>query len=89
MKILVVGSINMDLVTYMPHLPKRGETSFGTDFMKNPGGKGANQACAASLLNADVTMLGAVGSDAFGKELISCLKKNNVKPKINANCKSK
>ena len=41
MKILVVGSINMDLVTYMPHLPKRGETSFGTDFIKNPGGKGA------------------------------------------------
>ena len=82
MKILVVGSINMDLVTYMPHLPKRGETSFGTDFIKNPGGKGANQACAAALLNADVTMLGAVGSDVFGKELISCLENNKVKPKI-------
>lgn len=82
MKILIVGSINMDLVTYMPHLPKRGETSFGTDFMKNPGGKGANQACAAALLNANVTMLGSVGSDVFGKELISCLKKNNVKPQI-------
>ena len=82
MKILVVGSINMDLVTYMPHLPQRGETSFGRDFMKNPGGKGANQACAAALLNADVTMLGAVGSDAFGKELVSCLEKNKVKPKI-------
>lgn len=80
MKILVVGSINMDLVTYVNSLPQRGETTFGSTFMQNPGGKGANQACAAALLNGDVTFLGAIGSDDYGKSLQSCLCKCGVKP---------
>ncbi len=80
MKILVVGSINMDMVTYADRIPKRGETAFGRDFIKNPGGKGANQACAAARLGSSVTMLGAVGEDSFGTELEECLQKNGVRP---------
>lgn len=80
MKILVIGSINMDLVTYMPHLPKEGETLLGTSFMQNPGGKGANQACAAGLLGADVTFLGAVGKDEHADSLRKILLDCKVKP---------
>lgn len=80
MKIFVIGSINMDLVTYVPTLPKRGETTFGTTFNENPGGKGANQACASSLLGADVTMLGAIGNDAYGRALKENLLRCNVHP---------
>lgn len=80
MKILVVGSINMDMVTYASRIPKQGETAFGRGFIKNPGGKGANQACAAARLGADIAFLGAVGVDAFGKELEDCLRENGVKP---------
>lgn len=80
-KILVVGSVNMDLVTSFDVLPKKGETSFGNGFLKNPGGKGANQACAASLLGADVTMIASVGEDEFGKELENTVKGCNVQTK--------
>lgn len=78
-KILVVGSINMDLVVRVPHAPVPGETVLGGDFETFPGGKGANQAVAASRMGGDVTMVGRVGSDNFGDSLIQGLLENNVK----------
>ncbi len=78
-KILVVGSINMDLVVRVPHSPKPGETVLGGDFETFPGGKGANQAVAASRMGGDVTMVGRVGSDDFGNILIQGLVENNIK----------
>ena len=72
-KILVVGSINMDLVVRVPHSPQPGETVLGGDFETFPGGKGANQAVAASRMGGDVTMVGRVGNDDFGDSLIQGL----------------
>ena len=72
-KITVIGSINMDLVTSTNRIPKVGETLLGVSFHTIPGGKGANQAVAAARLGADVTMIGAVGDDSFGKTLVSHL----------------
>jgi len=68
-KVLVLGSINMDLAVETRTFPRLGETLFGTAFATHPGGKGANQAVAAARLGASVTMIGRVGSDAFGREL--------------------
>ncbi|WP_332631555.1 ribokinase [Halalkalibacter flavus] len=68
-KITVIGSINMDLVTITNIRPQVGETVLGESFSTVPGGKGANQAVAAARLGADVTLIGCVGSDAFGQEL--------------------
>ena len=65
-KIVVVGSFNMDLTTYMERLPKPGETVHGRRFVTGPGGKGSNQAVAAARLGADVTFIGRVGTDSFG-----------------------
>lgn len=73
-KILVVGSLNMDSVVYVDHAPRVGETIVTQDIRLNPGGKGANQAYAAAKLGADVSILGAVGDDAFGKALTDNLK---------------
>lgn len=78
-KILVVGSINMDLVVRVPHPPAPGETVLGGDFETFPGGKGANQAVAAARMGAEVTMVGRVGNDDFGNTLIQGLVDNNVK----------
>lgn len=69
MHVLVVGSLNMDLVVRMPQIPRPGETLLGGVFKTFPGGKGANQAVAAARLGARVTMVGCVGNDAFGKEM--------------------
>ena len=77
-KITVIGSINMDLVTVTPTLPNVGETVLGSQFSTIPGGKGANQAVAAARLGADVTMIGCVGKDVFGQELLAHLKKEGV-----------
>jgi len=71
--IAVVGSINMDLVSKVKNLPKRGETKTATTFNLSGGGKGANQAVAASRLGANVYMIGAVGADSNGKEMVSAL----------------
>ena len=71
--VLVVGSLNMDLVATAARLPERGETVFGSQFATFPGGKGANQAAAAGRLGADVKMVGCVGQDAFGAELIKSM----------------
>jgi len=78
-KILVVGSLNMDLVVRVPHTPMPGETVLGGDFETFPGGKGANQAVAAARMGGDVTMVGRVGNDDFGDTLIECLVNNKVK----------
>lgn len=77
-KILVVGSLNMDLVVCAPKVPTLGETILGKGFMTCPGGKGANQAVAAARLGGDVAMLGCIGDDLFGKDLLANLIKNRV-----------
>lgn len=69
MKILVVGSVNMDLVIQTERFPAQGETRQGKGFSTIPGGKGANQAVAAAKLGAQTKMLGAVGEDAYGEIL--------------------
>jgi ribokinase len=68
-QIVVVGSLNMDLVARAPRLPLPGETVGGTGFATVPGGKGANQAVAAARLGARTAMIGCVGDDAFGERL--------------------
>ncbi len=67
--IVVVGSINMDLVANTPRIPLAGETLLGQDFQTHHGGKGANQAVAVGRLGYPVSMIGRVGDDAFGTEL--------------------
>lgn len=76
--ILVIGSFVMDLVTKVPRAPIAGETVLGTDFKNYPGGKGANQAIAAARLGGNVTMIGKLGADAFGNEILKVLKDANV-----------
>ena len=76
--ILVVGSLNADLVVRVPRFPQPGETISGSDLQIIPGGKGANQAVAAARQGTSVSMLGRVGNDSFGPELINNLKQNNV-----------
>lgn len=68
-RIVVVGSINMDLVTVAPRFPAPGETLMGERFLSVHGGKGGNQAVAAARLGAEVHMVGAVGEDAFAQPL--------------------
>lgn len=77
-RVLVVGSINMDLVVETNTFPRLGETLFGNRFSTFAGGKGANQAVAAARLGAQVSMLGCVGNDAFGAELKAGLEQNGV-----------
>jgi ribokinase len=78
-KITVVGSLNMDLVVTTPKVPVMGETILGSGFMTAPGGKGANQAVAAARLGGEVSMIGCVGGDMFGKDLLDNVSTNNVK----------
>ena len=73
-KVIVVGSLNTDLVIRAPYCPKGGETLTGEGFMVNCGGKGANQATAAAKLGGNVLMCGCVGADSFGDTLIQNLK---------------
>ena len=77
-RIAVVGSINMDLVTQATRFPEPGETLLGEDFVTVPGGKGANQAVAAARLGAEVALVGALGSDAFGEQLRAGLLREGV-----------
>lgn len=71
--VVVVGSLNMDLVTQAERLPQAGETLAGQAFFTAPGGKGANQAVAAARLGARVAMVGCVGQDAYGEQLRQAL----------------
>jgi ribokinase len=68
-EIVLVGSLNMDLVVRTPRLPRPGETIIGHEFITAPGGKGANQTVAAAKLGAAVSMVGRVGADDFGRAL--------------------
>jgi len=70
-KIVVVGSFNMDLVVRLPVIPRPGETLLGGVFATHPGGKGSNQAVAAARLGGDVVMIGRVGADLFGDQLLA------------------
>ncbi|KAK2591649.1 putative ribokinase [Conoideocrella luteorostrata] len=83
-RITILGSLNIDLVSYVPHHPLPGETLTSSHFTTSPGGKGANQAVACGKLShhssdlslpptASVSMLGAVGNDAYGKILLESL----------------
>jgi ribokinase len=76
--ILVIGSLNADLVVRAPRFPAPGETISGDDLAIIPGGKGANQAVAAARQGASVSMLGRVGRDSFGDFLLDNLKTNHV-----------
>lgn len=78
MKILVIGSVSTDFVVTTTVKPKQGETVFGEAFETSFGGKGANQAVAASRLDAKVEMAGCVGPDLFGEEIIENLQANSV-----------
>lgn len=73
-KLLVVGSFVMDLIVSTEIFPNSGETVLGKKFQTAPGGKGANQAVQAAKLGAEVTMVGKVGNDAFGRELTGSAK---------------
>jgi ribokinase len=77
-EILVVGSLNADLVVRTPRFPQPGETISGEDLQVIPGGKGANQAVAAARHGARVSMLGRVGADSFGDFLLNTLRANHV-----------
>ncbi|GAB0132520.1 hypothetical protein EsDP_00000953 [Epichloe bromicola] len=88
-RITVLGSLNIDLVSYVPHHPLPGETLTSTHFATSPGGKGANQAVACAKLSrasdlspasatASVSMLGAVGSDTYGTSLVDSLRSYGV-----------
>ncbi|MBL8080939.1 MAG: ribokinase [Anaerolineales bacterium] len=76
--VLVIGSLNADLVVRSPRFPGPGETISGEDLQIIPGGKGANQAVAASRQGSNVAMVGRVGSDSFGPFLVDNLKTNQV-----------
>ncbi|MDE3167609.1 MAG: ribokinase, partial [Acidobacteriota bacterium] len=65
-RVVVVGSANIDLVTYTDRFPRPGETIFGREFSLGFGGKGANQAVAARLCGGAVAMVARVGDDLFG-----------------------
>ena len=76
--IVVVGSINMDLVAHAAHIPAPGETILGASFLTNPGGKGANQAVAVARLGYPVQMIGQLGSDDLGSQMRAYLTQSGV-----------
>lgn len=79
-RVAVVGSVNTDLVVFVPRLPTPGETVSGQDLLTGGGGKGANQAVAAARLGAEVRMLARVGDDAFGHGAIEQLTAAGITP---------
>ena len=76
--VIVIGSLNADLVFRVPHLPQRGETVNGATLSRSQGGKGANQAAAAARLGAHTWMVGRVGDDAHGEEAVGSLLRGGV-----------
>jgi len=81
-KIIVVGSINMDTVIKVQHIPQIGETIIAKDLKNYNGGKGANQAVSIARLGANVSMIGRIGNDDYGNKLYKDLKNENI------NCES-
>jgi ribokinase len=77
-RIVVVGSVNLDLVARCERLPRPGETVTGATFERVPGGKGANQAVACARLGTDVTLVAAVGEDPFADEALAALRQAGV-----------
>lgn len=80
--IIVVGSINTDLVIHAPRMPQKGETLSGSGFFTAHGGKGANQAVAAARAGGSVCMCGCVGADAFGESAVSALVAEGIRPEV-------
>ncbi len=76
--IVVVGSLNMDLVMRAPRIPRPGETVLGGELDRYPGGKGANQAVACARLGSQVAMVGRVGDDPYGQRLLDSLQDSGV-----------
>lgn len=77
-KVLVVGSVNTDLIIYSSKIPKPGETVLGGEFLKKMGGKGANQAVASSRMNAPTYLYANIGDDLFGKEQLKNFEKEGI-----------
>ncbi|HEY8455208.1 MAG TPA: ribokinase [Actinopolymorphaceae bacterium] len=73
-RVCVLGSANMDLVVFAQRAPRMGETVHGDRFVTIPGGKGANQAIAAARAGGDVRMIGAVGTDPYGDQILAVLR---------------
>ena len=78
MAVVVLGSINLDLVVEVPHLPTKGETVIGNRFFSAAGGKAANQAVAIAKLGTAVSLVGQVGDDSFGQTLLKNLRDSGV-----------
>lgn len=78
MAVVVLGSINLDLIARIKRVPKAGETGLAQDFMTSPGGKGANQALAARRMGAETSLLGMVGEDAFAVQALKFLRQDHV-----------
>ncbi|MBV9553938.1 MAG: ribokinase [Alphaproteobacteria bacterium] len=76
--IVVFGSINVDVLVPVPHLPAASETVLGGDYVVAPGGKGGNQALAAAKAGGAVTLIGTVGQDPFAETALSLLRRNGV-----------
>ena len=81
MKIVIVGSINTDMIVKVPRIPKPGETILGGKFSTAAGGKGANQAVAATRAGGNVTFIARVGNDMFGKQALEDFESNNINAK--------
>src|SRR5580704_5402868 len=77
-KVTVLGSLNLDISVTVPRLPGPGATALGSAARFTPGGKGANQAVAAARLGADVRMVGCVGDDDFGRQLLAALRAEGI-----------
>lgn len=77
-RVIVIGSTNTDLVVTVPHLPVPGETVLGSDLRQVAGGKGANQAVAAARLGGQVTFIGRVGDDDYGRHTLQNLQSEGI-----------
>ncbi len=76
--IIIIGSINMNLVAHVVEIPKKGETVIGTSFNQIPGGEGTKQAISMAKLKGNVAMIGKIGNDNFGDMLLSSMNSNGV-----------
>src|SRR5580658_2167608 len=77
-QVTVLGSLNMDISVTVPRLPGPGATVLGSAARFTPGGKGANQAVAAARLGAGVRMVGCIGDDDFGRQILANLRAEGI-----------